>query len=165
VTCTGSNLRSGLRRPGHVLLPALHVGEVARQLFVLPRSAPGRRAALDLVLQVQQAAAQLSVLVGGASRCSSAVAWRTALLLHALAQVEDGAARLVVLEQRRLRGAGEQQGGARQRHAAGRVASSSVGDLGAAVLRPGGFVGARRGRLFLAEAHGLDLAVAHAQQA
>src|SRR4030095_2413222 len=55
--------------------------------------------------------------------------------------------------------------GARRRNEGGCGCSSAVGDFSAAVLRPGSFVASRRGGFFLAEAHGLDLGVRHAQQA
>ncbi len=84
-----------------VLLPALHVGQVAQQLLVLAVQARDLAAqGFDLGLQIQQAAAQLrrflalgfGIAVGG-----------LALGFGALAQLEDGAAGLVVLEQRRGR--------------------------------------------------------------
>ncbi|MNQ39271.1 hypothetical protein D3C85_528750 [compost metagenome] len=88
-------------------LARLHFAQRARELLVLAGHACQFAAhLLDLALQVEQAATQLAVFVGQAL---------VGLLAHgfdALAQVEDGAARLVVLEQRRLRaGRRAEQGG------------------------------------------------------
>jgi hypothetical protein len=91
-----------------------------------------------------------------------------ALRLDALAQVQDGAARLVVLEQRgrcarRGRHSGQRPRRMRGRSVAWRFISGRRSRRGGSAPRRLRRCPARR--LFLAEAHGLDLAVLHAQQA
>ena len=97
----------------------MQLGDVARELLFLAARA-GQFAAqrLDLLLQVEHAAAHLGVLVHQA-------VLRRHGLIEALAQIQDGLARLVVTEKLRVRalpgqtGHG-QHGGAeiRRRHAA-----------------------------------------------
>ena len=139
--------RARAARPGRACAPVRRAA---------PRSGSAGRAGCGAAARSRRA---------GRCRCLSPA---SALRIDPLAQVEDGAARLVVLEQRRVRaasGAQQGRGGQRTRQADTCGASSAVGDLGAAVLRPGRFVAAGGGRLFLAEAHGFDLRVGHAQQA
>ncbi|MNN87364.1 hypothetical protein D3C81_2049090 [compost metagenome] len=86
---------------------ALQLGRLLQQLLVLPAQ-PGLVLAqcLDLRLQLEQAAPQLGrVFAGALIRLLHGV--------HALAQLENGTARLVVTEQRGMaaegRGAGQGQ--------------------------------------------------------
>ena len=89
------------------------MAEVPRELFVgaaQAREVGAQR--LDLVLQVQQAAPQRGVFL---VRAPQVFGHALALLLHALAQLQDGTAGLVVLEQGRLRGSGEERSGGQGR--------------------------------------------------
>jgi hypothetical protein len=98
-----------------ILLAPLQLGDVAGELLV--GAAQARQFAsqrLDLVLQVQQAAAQLFVFAGGAAEVLGLPVGELPLRLDALAQLEDGAARLVVLEQRGMAGQRRQQGCAQE---------------------------------------------------
>ena len=118
----------------HVLLAALHLGHVARQLLLAAaqlRDLAAQR--LELAVQLEQAAPELAELVGELRRgVGLALAALLVGLVEAPAQVEDGAPRLVVLEQRGLRAGGvgergeaEREGrreGARARTDAGRGA-------------------------------------------
>ena len=112
-----------------VLDVALQLGDVAQQLFLLPTQLGVVGAQqLELAVQVEQAALELSKLVGhlrvelGLARTLLLVA-----LLELLPQVEDRAARLVIVEQPRLRGRSEQ--GARQCGGAQATGHASHGAL------------------------------------
>src|SRR5204862_5853945 len=105
------------------------LGDVAQQLFLLPTQLGVVGAQqLELAVQVEQAALELSKLVGhlrvelGLARTLLLVA-----LLELLPQVEDRAARLVIVEQPRLRGRSEQ--GARQCGGAQATGHASHGAL------------------------------------
>src|SRR5450830_860336 len=87
---------------GNVLLPPLQVGDVARELLVLPAQAGLLGAqGLDLGLQIQQAATQLAQVF---SRPRGLLSLALGLAVHLLAQLDDGATGLIVTKQRSLAG-------------------------------------------------------------
>jgi hypothetical protein len=93
-------------------LARLHFAQRARELLVLAGHA--RQVAphlLDLVLQIEQAAAQLAVFVG------QPLVGLLAHGLDTLAQIENGLAGLVILEQCGLRSHRDAQQGGSQRRA------------------------------------------------
>ena len=97
-------------------LRLLEIGDVARQLLFLAARA-GQVAAqrLDLLLQIQHAAAHLGVLI-------HQTVLRGDRLIEPLTQIENGLAGLIVTEQLRVRAlprdaAHRQNGGAKRIHA------------------------------------------------
>src|SRR5450830_161510 len=99
---------------GNVLLPPLQVGDVARELLVLPAQAGLLGAqGLDLGLQIQQAATQLAQVF---SRPRGLLSLALGLAVHLLAQLDDGATGLIVTKQRSLAGL-RNQGRTGQGHA------------------------------------------------
>ena len=170
-------MRSSTPCVADVFLLALHVGDVARELLV-GAAQLGHVAAqrLELAVQLEHAAPQLLHLLEqrrvGLGQLGVGRVLLGARPVHSTAaQLEDGLARLVVLEQRRLRARQAppvpsqppQRPAATQHARRGRFAAlgtSPVLQLGAAVLGPGRFVVALAGRPLLAVAHRLDLAVA-----